>query len=428
LIIVQALLFLPCLPFTLGAGFLYGCVAGSIVVHIASTIAAFLGFVTSRYVARNFLERKLMSKSGDSTWKKIDNAIKQDGFKLVFLIRFSPLHPYGLCNYLFGLTSVSLKDYMLGSFLGMMPTTVVEVYFGTAIKSFADIFGEAPETAEFADDDAPAPTNWFFWFGLLATLAVTVYMTWWLKRKLNTHLEGYQEVAGAQSGDVELLELGEQRSDVCDETDDGMGMGMGMGDDDDDDDSESDSSSDQNSHRGLQPVAAACCSEDDDEEAPGSKAQGNGKTKRGQAVQSPTVAAAGASPLKPLPEKNLASGAGAGMEGYRLSAPVEAGAEAAAGPAPVLVIAGSPDPNAQSHGQSQGQVADKTTPVLAPSASFARSGSGAGARAPFVSAFSPTLLAAALDEAGDVLEDGQGERARAESIACVKEEEAQVGL
>jgi len=207
LIIIQALLFLPCLPFTLGAGFLYGCVTGSIIVHIASTIAAFLGFMLSRYIARGCLEKRLMSKSGDSTWRKIDQAIEQDGFKLVFLIRFSPLHPYGLCNYLFGLTSVSLRDYMLGSFLGMMPTTIVEVYFGTAIKSFADIVGDSSSVAAETVEDSNNDSGAFFWFGLAATLAVTIYMTVWIKRKLNTHLDGYQHV-GSDVRDVEMLELG----------------------------------------------------------------------------------------------------------------------------------------------------------------------------------------------------------------------------
>jgi len=190
-IIVQALLLLPCLPFTLGAGFLYGCFYGSIVVHVASTIAAFIGFVTSRYLARELLERKLNSSSKDSTWRLIDRAIRDDGFRLVFLIRFSPLHPYGLCNYLFGMTSVTLKDYMLGSFFGMIPATVIEVYFGTALKSLADLSTGGGKGSSHDSDPA---SKYIFWGGLIVTLLVTVYMTLWVKRKLASRLSGYERV------------------------------------------------------------------------------------------------------------------------------------------------------------------------------------------------------------------------------------------
>lgn len=68
-----------------------------------------------------------------------DNAIRKDGFKIVLLVRSSPLHPYGVCNYLFGVTSVTLWDYTVASLVGMLPGTMVEVYFGTAIKNVADI-------------------------------------------------------------------------------------------------------------------------------------------------------------------------------------------------------------------------------------------------------------------------------------------------
>ena len=51
----------------------------------------------------------------------IDRAIGRDGLKVVTLLRLSPLLPLAASNYLYGLTSVPLKDYMLGSFLGMLP-------------------------------------------------------------------------------------------------------------------------------------------------------------------------------------------------------------------------------------------------------------------------------------------------------------------
>lgn len=110
---------------------------------IASNAAAVIGFIIARYLARKFVETRLGSKG--SRWRLIgvlvycfvlfdcvfhgistspcvclrtDNAISKDGFRIVFLIRCSPIHPYGVCNYLFGVTSINLRDYTIASFLG----------------------------------------------------------------------------------------------------------------------------------------------------------------------------------------------------------------------------------------------------------------------------------------------------------------------
>ncbi len=109
---------------------------GSLIVSLASTLAAVIAFLTARYLARKWIEKSLGS---NRKFRILDSAINQDGFRIVLLIRSSPLHPYGVCNYLFGLTSVTGRDYALASFLGMLPATVMEVYFGTAMKNVADL-------------------------------------------------------------------------------------------------------------------------------------------------------------------------------------------------------------------------------------------------------------------------------------------------
>lgn len=199
-IIIQSLLFLPCLPFTLGAGFLYGWAAGSAVVQAASTLAALAGFLVARYFARGCLERKFGGK--DSYWRTLDLAIRDDGFWLIFLIRFSPLHPFGLCNYFFGLTTVSLRSHLLATFLATIPTTMVEVYFGTAIKSITEIMNGDKNTSEGSEENAQSQV--FFYAGLAITLIVTVYVTLHLKNKLNARLNSYSVLS---QEDVELNDL-----------------------------------------------------------------------------------------------------------------------------------------------------------------------------------------------------------------------------
>jgi uncharacterized membrane protein YdjX (TVP38/TMEM64 family) len=67
-------------------------------------------------------------------FRAINQVVKNDGFKVVTLLRLSPLLPLAASNYLYGLTSVSLKDYFFGSWLGMLPGTVAYVSAGHVSK------------------------------------------------------------------------------------------------------------------------------------------------------------------------------------------------------------------------------------------------------------------------------------------------------
>ncbi len=94
------------------------------------------------------------------------------GWKIVGLTRLSPVFPFTLLNYAFGLTRVSLRDYVLASWIGMMPGTVMYVYLGALARIGAA--GEEKSPAEWA----------LYAIGLLATLAVTVFITRIARRAL----------------------------------------------------------------------------------------------------------------------------------------------------------------------------------------------------------------------------------------------------
>jgi uncharacterized membrane protein YdjX (TVP38/TMEM64 family) len=79
------------------------------------------------------------SSNTPNFWSQIDQVIADDGFTLVFLLRFSPLHPYGMFNYLFGVTSVPFHQYILASLVSLLPTIVMEVYLGSALKNVGEI-------------------------------------------------------------------------------------------------------------------------------------------------------------------------------------------------------------------------------------------------------------------------------------------------
>ncbi|KAG8069328.1 hypothetical protein GUJ93_ZPchr0005g16099 [Zizania palustris] len=118
---------------TMSAGLLFGSVTGTIIVSIRGTLAATVAFLIARYFAK---ERILKLGEGNKKFLAIDKAIGENGFKVVTLLRLSPLLPFSLGNYLYGLTSVKFLAYVLGSWLGMLPGSWAYVSagaFGRAI-------------------------------------------------------------------------------------------------------------------------------------------------------------------------------------------------------------------------------------------------------------------------------------------------------
>lgn len=172
---IATLLFIPGSLLTLKGGCLFGLLWGSVYVLIAATIGATFAFLVGRYVSRNWVCDKI---GKNPKFKAIDKAVAKKGFKIVFLTRLSPIFPFNLLNYGFGVTQVSLKDYILGS-IGMIPGTVMYVYMGSIV-------------GHIAMNDTSIPTNpqtQFIQFlsrgiGLIATVFVTIYVAKVAKKAL----------------------------------------------------------------------------------------------------------------------------------------------------------------------------------------------------------------------------------------------------
>lgn len=134
------LLAVPAIPLTMTAGAIFGVVPGTALVSIAATMACTGSFLIARYLAR---DRVLEFASKNPKFAAIDKAIGKDSFRVVTLLRLSPLLPLAASNYLYGLTSVELWPYVLGSWLGMLPGTFAYVAAGTYGKGL--LTGEGME-------------------------------------------------------------------------------------------------------------------------------------------------------------------------------------------------------------------------------------------------------------------------------------------
>ncbi|KAF5479379.1 hypothetical protein F2P56_000210, partial [Juglans regia] len=161
------ILAIPAIPLTMSAGLLFGSVIGTIIVSISGTVAASVAFLIARYFAR---ERILKLVEGNKKFLAIDKAIGENSFRIVTLLRLSPLLPFSLGNYLYGLTSVKFVPYVLGSWLGMLPGTWAYVSAGA--------FGRAVIQEE-SEVGLPGGNGQLLTLGLglLATALAATYVT-----------------------------------------------------------------------------------------------------------------------------------------------------------------------------------------------------------------------------------------------------------
>ena len=164
--IAATVLFIPGSILTLGAGFVYGVVWGTLYVSVASTIGATAAFLVGRYLARDWVASKV---EGSPRLQSIDRAVGDEGWKIVGLTRLSPIFPFNLLNYAYGLTRVRLRDYFFASWIGMFPGTVMYVYIGSLAGSLATVG---------ADGRSRTTGEWILYgVGLAATVVVTFYVT-----------------------------------------------------------------------------------------------------------------------------------------------------------------------------------------------------------------------------------------------------------
>lgn len=158
--IVAVLLFIPGSILSLAAGAIYGLLLGTMIVWTAATLGAAISFLIARHVAREAVHRRVQ-RSPKLT--AIDEAIGQQGWKIVALLRLSPAIPFSLQNYLYGVTAVRFWPCMLATWLAMLPGTFLYVYVGSLGRTA--VAGETT-AAQWAVRG----------IGLIATVAVTLYV------------------------------------------------------------------------------------------------------------------------------------------------------------------------------------------------------------------------------------------------------------
>ena len=174
----------PALPLTMSAGALFGVAKGTALVSTAGVAAAGGGFLVARYALR---ERVTQLLEGNAKWRAINRALGANSFKVITLLRLSPLMPFSLSNYAYGITRLELLPYLVGSWLGMLPGTLAYVSAGS--------MGGAVAAHGLSANDAPLGA------GLLGGALVALASAGYIARLVNEAVaEDEAEAASAQQG------------------------------------------------------------------------------------------------------------------------------------------------------------------------------------------------------------------------------------
>jgi len=159
LYVAVVILLVPGFLFTLGAGFLFGFMLGGAVVVGALAAGSGGAFLLARYVFGENLTRIFRE---NPKVRLLNEGLEEEGWKIVLVSRFSPIFPFKLSNYFFGLTRIPFWQFFFANFVGVLPLTLLNVYIGSL----------AAEMVELTQREAQ-PWEWIIYVGgLLAAVGV----------------------------------------------------------------------------------------------------------------------------------------------------------------------------------------------------------------------------------------------------------------
>jgi uncharacterized membrane protein YdjX (TVP38/TMEM64 family) len=163
---VACLFFVPGSVLAFGAGAIYGFWGGILLALLGNGLSALLSLLITRYLLRDWSARFF---ARNPTMHDLGLAVQKDGWRIVCLSHLSPIMPFSLVNYAFGLTQIPVGEFLPATLLGGLPASCVYVYLGTMVGNLATIGNGLPHRH---------PLVWVLQgIGLVATTVLTIYLT-----------------------------------------------------------------------------------------------------------------------------------------------------------------------------------------------------------------------------------------------------------
>jgi len=162
---LTCIFFFPSIIFTFAGGFLFGLFPAVLYSLIGQGMGSLSAFLIGRYLARDYVTRAF---SKNKNFHRIDHAIRKKGWKIIALCRLSPIFPFLVGNYGFGLTNITARSYLGASLLGTIPSTTVYTYMGSVSANIAALGMEGR---------ARTMPEWILLIGgLIITMALVFYI------------------------------------------------------------------------------------------------------------------------------------------------------------------------------------------------------------------------------------------------------------
>jgi uncharacterized membrane protein YdjX (TVP38/TMEM64 family) len=168
---IATVLLVPGAPLTVAAGLVFGLAAGFPVVLVGATIGAALAFLAARYLVRQKVREMVDERP---RLKAVDRAVTEEGWKIVAMVRLTPIIPFNVQNYFFGLTEINFWHYVAATAVGIVPGVLLYLYLG------------AIGGATLGGGEEFGPLQWSF-FG--AGLVITIVAVWLVTRKAKAKLK-----------------------------------------------------------------------------------------------------------------------------------------------------------------------------------------------------------------------------------------------
>lgn len=187
LYVLSVIAFVPSVLPNVAAGVLFGFATGVAVSLVGAGLGAGVTFGIGRLLGRAWLERRF---GGDARFHSLMRLASERGWRIIVLARLTPIFPFAVANYAFGLTRMRARDYGLASMLGSIPSTLVLVSVGAAVGRLGDVGARAERS----------PAEW----ALIALgVVATVVLLWWLRRLARDALADLPGIAATGEGAAE---------------------------------------------------------------------------------------------------------------------------------------------------------------------------------------------------------------------------------
>jgi len=165
---------------SLTGGLLFGTVLGGTLIVVGASCGAICAFLLARYAGRDAIARFIRG----GQLEKFDKLVRGSGLSAVLFTRLVPLFPFNFLNFAWGLTSVRLRDYVIGTVIGIIPGTFV----------YANLAGAVARSLEGSDESLASielgrliNRDVLLALTLLGFLAlVPIAVKWWQSRRKTT--------------------------------------------------------------------------------------------------------------------------------------------------------------------------------------------------------------------------------------------------